>query len=52
VNAIAIAFKPNDGSALLSINCGGPAFNLSAEFLLNEVRPRLVQLVSRLKLGQ
>jgi DNA-binding IclR family transcriptional regulator len=49
VNAIAIAFKPRDGSAPLSINCGGPAFNLSSEFLLQEVQPRLADLVERLQ---
>jgi DNA-binding IclR family transcriptional regulator len=49
VNAIAIAFKPKAGSAPLSINCGGPAFNLSPEFLLKEVQPRLADLVERLQ---
>ncbi len=49
VNAIAVAFKPNNGSAILSINCGGPAFNLSPEFLLNEVRPKLIELVDRFR---
>ncbi|NMM38256.1 MAG: IclR family transcriptional regulator [Glaciimonas sp.] len=49
VNAIAVAFKPNDGMAPLSINCGGPAFNLSPEFLLKEVQPRLLDLVDRLQ---
>jgi DNA-binding IclR family transcriptional regulator len=49
VNAIAIGFKPDDGSAALAINCGGPAFNLSPEFLLKEVQPRLIDLVSRLQ---
>lgn len=49
VNAIAIAFRPSEGGAPLSINCGGPAFNLSPEFLLNEVKPRLVMLVDRLR---
>ena len=49
VNAIAVAFKPRDGSAPLSINCGGPAFNLSPEFLLKEVQPRLTELVARLQ---
>ena len=29
VNAIAIAFRPSENAAPLSINCGGPAFNLS-----------------------
>ena len=49
VNAIAIAFKPSEGAAPLSINCGGPSFNLSPEFLLNEVKPRLVAIVDRLR---
>jgi len=49
VNAIAIAFRPANGSAILSINCGGPAFNLSPDFLLNEVKPRLLELVERLR---
>lgn len=49
VNAIAIAFRPNEGAAPLSINCGGPAFNLTPEFLLSEVRPRLVEMIQRLQ---
>jgi DNA-binding IclR family transcriptional regulator len=49
VNAIAVAFRPANGNAILSINCGGPAFNLSPEFLLNEVKPRLMELVERLR---
>lgn len=49
VNAIAIAFRPADGSAPLSINCGGPAFHLSPEYLLKEVQPRLAALVERLR---
>ncbi|HJV80299.1 MULTISPECIES: IclR family transcriptional regulator [Oxalobacteraceae] len=49
VNAIAVAFRPANGSSILSINCGGPAFTISKEFLLNEVKPRLLDLVDRLK---
>lgn len=49
VNAIAIAFRPSVGGAPLSINCGGPAFNLSPEFLLQEVRPRLIEIIRQLK---
>jgi DNA-binding IclR family transcriptional regulator len=49
VNAIAIAFRPGEGGAPLSINCGGPAFNLSPEFLLQEVRPRLLEIVRQLQ---
>ncbi|MEC4720883.1 IclR family transcriptional regulator [Noviherbaspirillum sp. CPCC 100848] len=48
VNAIAVAFRPANGTSILSINCGGPSFNLSPDFLLNEVKPRLLELVERL----
>jgi DNA-binding IclR family transcriptional regulator len=49
VNAIAVGFRPENGMAPISINCGGPAFNLAPEFLLNEVQPRLRDLVLRLQ---
>jgi len=52
VNAIALAFRPADGTAPLSINCGGPAFHLSPEYLLKEARPRLQELVERLRRTQ
>lgn len=48
VNAIAMAFRPSSGANILSINCGGPRFNISPEFLLDEVRPRLRDLIDRL----
>lgn len=49
VNAIARAFRPGRGLPYMVINCGGPSFNVSPEFLLNEARPRLVEMVSRLE---
>lgn len=49
VNAIAVAFKPAHGSSILSVNCGGPAFKLSPEFLLREARPRLIALSDQLR---
>lgn len=49
VNAIAVAFRPGPGLPPMSINCGGPAFTLSSEFLLNEARPRLIELVHRIE---
>lgn len=49
VNAIAVGFRPGGGMPAMAINCGGPAFNLSKEFLLDKVRPRLVDLVRRLE---
>lgn len=49
VNAIAIAFRPDDGSVPISINCGGPAFSLPAQFLMDEMRSRLIDLVAQLR---
>lgn len=39
VNALAIAFRPPGGRGVMAINCGGPSFSLSREFLLGEVSP-------------
>ena len=49
VNAIAIAFQPPGGRSVMSINCGGPSFSLSPEFLLRHVRPQLLELARRLQ---
>jgi DNA-binding IclR family transcriptional regulator len=49
VNAIAIAFRPPAGRAPMAINCGGPNFKLSPEFLLGDVRPHLLELRERLQ---
>jgi DNA-binding IclR family transcriptional regulator len=49
VNAIARPFHPGGGRPPMAINCGGPAFNLSKDFLLGEVRPRLIELTQRLE---
>jgi DNA-binding IclR family transcriptional regulator len=49
VNAIAIAFHPPGGRSVMAINCGGPGFNLSPDFLLREVRPQMLALASRLQ---
>ena len=49
VNAIAVAFRPGAGMPPMALNCGGPAFSLSEKFLLNEVRPRLIELVHRIE---
>lgn len=49
VNAIARAFSPGGGLPMMAVSCGGPSFLLSREFLLEEARPRLVELVSRIE---
>jgi len=49
VNGIARAFQPGGGLPPMAISCGGPASRVSREFLLGEVRPRLVELTQRLE---
>lgn len=49
VNGIARAFQPGGGLPPMAISCGGPASSLSKELLLNEVRPRLIELTQRLE---
>lgn len=46
-NGIAIAFQPDAGRPFMALNCGAP--NVSRELLLNEVRPRMIELVRQLK---
>jgi len=49
VNAIALPVRPGGGLPPMAINCGAPAYMVSKEFLLAEVRPRLIALVSELE---
>jgi DNA-binding IclR family transcriptional regulator len=49
VSGVAIGFRPPGGLPPMSMNCGGHSFNLSREFLLTEVRPRLASVVRRLE---
>lgn len=49
VNAIARAIQPGGGLPPMAISCGGPASSLSKDFLLQQVRPRLVALTQRLE---
>lgn len=49
VHAIACAFRPGPGLPPMAINCGGPSFLLSPSFLLEEVRPRLIDAVARIE---
>lgn len=49
VNGVAIAFRPTGSSTMMAMNCGGAASQLSPEFLLDSVRPRLLELASRLQ---
>jgi len=49
INAIAIPVRPGNNLPPMAISCGGPAYSVTPEFLLDEVRPRLVALVGTLE---
>lgn len=49
VHGIARAFEPGGGLPPMALNCGGPASGLSRDFLLREVRPRLIELTRKLE---
>ncbi|WP_246327224.1 IclR family transcriptional regulator [Burkholderia guangdongensis] len=49
VNGIARAFQPGGGLPVMAINIGGPSFSLSKEFLLDEVKPRLLRVIAQLE---
>ena len=48
VSAIAVGFRPGGGLPPMAINCGAPTVISEPQFLLDEVRPRLVEMVRRL----
>ncbi len=45
VHAVGVPLKPPDGSPVLALNCGGPAFLYDRKRLVSELGPRLVNLV-------
>ena len=49
INAIAVPVRPGSNLPPMAISCGGPAYNVAPEFLLDEVRPRLIALVTSLE---
>lgn len=49
VNGIAVAFRTSGAIPAMVLNCGGPAFSLSPEFLLTEIKPRLLSLAEKLE---
>ncbi|WP_019142820.1 IclR family transcriptional regulator [Noviherbaspirillum massiliense] len=49
VNGIAIAFRSSGTIPLMVMNCGGPSSSLPKDFLLGEVRPRLLALAKKLE---
>ncbi len=45
VNAVGVPLVAADGSGIFAFNCGAPAYQLSRERLVQEIGPRLVNLV-------
>ncbi|MFC1457050.1 IclR family transcriptional regulator [Microvirga arabica] len=48
VSAVAVGFRPGGGLPPMAINCGAPTVITGPEFLLKEVRPRLIEIAKRL----
>jgi len=49
INAIAVPVRPGNNLPPMAISCGGPAYSATPQFLLDEVRPRLIALVNSLE---
>jgi DNA-binding IclR family transcriptional regulator len=49
INGIACAVQPGEDLPPMAISCGGAAAQLSPQFLLSEVRPRLIAMVARVE---
>jgi DNA-binding IclR family transcriptional regulator len=49
VNGIAVGFLPIGGNQIMSINCGGPSSSITPQYLLEDVRPRLIEIARRLE---
>lgn len=49
INGIACAVLPGDDLPPMAISCGGLADRLSPQFLLTDVRPRLLAMVARIE---
>jgi DNA-binding IclR family transcriptional regulator len=45
VHAVGVPLLPPDGSPILALNCGGPAFLFDRKRLTEDLGPRLVNLV-------
>ena len=45
VHAVGVPLIPPDGSPILALNCGGPAFLFDRQRLIEDLGPRLVNLV-------
>lgn len=50
INGVAVPLIPEDGSDVLSFNCGGPPFILNKNLMEEDIGPRLVSLVKNVVL--
>lgn len=51
INAVGVPLPLGSGSLAFALNCGGPAFLLSRERLLDDIGPRLADLARRIQAG-
>jgi DNA-binding IclR family transcriptional regulator len=51
IHAVGVPLIDPDGGPAMAFNCGGPAFLLSREALMNDLGPRLVQLVRNVEVN-
>lgn len=49
VHSIAVGLRLNGQFPIMGLNFGGPASRMSPDFLLNEVRPRLIELAAEIR---
>lgn len=49
VNGIAVAFRTAGTIPTMVMNCGGPSFSLTREYLLMDVRPKLLAMARKLE---
>ena len=49
VHSIGVALRLGGHFPIMALNFGGPAFRMSPEFLINEVRPQLLDLAMEIK---
>jgi len=51
INSVGVPLIDPDGEKMMAFNCGGPAFLLSRDTLMNDLGPRLVQLVHNVEVS-
>lgn len=48
VNGVAVGFQLSPAQPIMVLTCGAPSFSVSPEFLLNEARPMLLDVVRKI----